>query len=318
MNFSHLPTWTLINAGETIAGREWIYSDVVSPYMRLYYVLDGEAEVDIEGSLLRLRPGYMYFIPAMMKHSYHCSDHLHHYYLHIAELTYEWNDCLTNVWNMPFELEGTPNMLRCFEQLVKGNPEKTLSHLNPRLYDSTNNINSLIDSDLHIDIPRKLRNNALISWIISNWMDAGYYEDRTHHYGIKDAIIYIFRNHSKSMSLDELATKAGLSVAYFARKFKEHTGHTVTEFINGVRLHRARRTIETTALSMSEVASMSGYDDVNYFIRLFKKKFGITPAAYRRTMRNTVAVHPQSVGNISDKITSDELNARLSSGSNPQ
>lgn len=318
MNFTHLPTWTLINAGEATVGSEWRYSDILSPYLRLYYIEDGEGEIVLDGDLLKLRAGYMYFIPALTRHSTRCHGHMKHYYLHIAELTYEWNDCLTNAWNMPFELEGTPDMLRCFAELVKSNPEKTLTNNNPLLYDSAGNISDLIDHDIRMEMTRKLRNNALISLLIAHWMHFGYYEERTSHQGIKGAILYIFKNHSRPITLEQLAEKAGLSTSYFARMFRRHTGQSVGSFIMGVRLHRARRTLETSVLPVTEVAAMAGYDDVNYFIRIFRRKFGMTPAVYRRTMRDATAVHPQSVGNISDKITSDELDARLSSGSKPR
>ena len=53
------------------------------------------------------------------------------------------------------------------------------------------------------------------------------------------------------------------------------------EYITGVRMDKARKYLAGPALTVSEVGSMVGYPDANYFAKVFRKRFGMTPKEYR-------------------------------------
>jgi AraC-like DNA-binding protein len=91
---------------------------------------------------------------------------------------------------------------------------------------------------------------------------------------------------NEDISLGDLAREVGLSPFHFARSFKASVGapphrHQVT-----LRLERARTLLETTALSVREVAEHVGYSDPSYFARGFKKTFGVGPRQYRQHKRS--------------------------------
>ena len=70
--------------------------------------------------------------------------------------------------------------------------------------------------------------------------------------------------------------------SYLSRHFKANTGMTLTDYINKVRLENSKVLIRTSALPISVVALNVGYTDANYFVKLFKKQFGMTPTEYRK------------------------------------
>ena len=68
---------------------------------------------------------------------------------------------------------------------------------------------------------------------------------------------------------------------YISRYFKEHFHITLSQYVNHLRLEHARQLLEESATSVTEVAMCSGYQNVSYFIRSFKKMYGVSPLKYR-------------------------------------
>lgn len=86
-------------------------------------------------------------------------------------------------------------------------------------------------------------------------------------------------------SLAQLAGTARLSKYHFVRAFKASTGLPPHRYLVQLRIDRARILLETTNLSITEIAAQVGYDDPGYLARLFRGHFGMTPAKYRRDRR---------------------------------
>ncbi len=103
-------------------------------------------------------------------------------------------------------------------------------------------------------------------------------------YAIAD---YLSENCERTVSLDELADRFYLSKSYICRIFKEVTGYTVSEYINIHRIRKAKRYLEETDMSISEIAHALGYDSLTYFERMFKTYMTLSPLKYRKTL-NTV------------------------------
>ncbi|HHW40776.1 MAG TPA: response regulator [Syntrophomonadaceae bacterium] len=100
---------------------------------------------------------------------------------------------------------------------------------------------------------------------------------------VKSAAAYILQNYMKPLTLEEVARQVHLSPAYFSYLFRREQGRTFTDYLTATRLDKAKELLRTDpSLSISEVAGQVGYEDANYFSRLFKKKTGLTPARYRK------------------------------------
>jgi len=85
------------------------------------------------------------------------------------------------------------------------------------------------------------------------------------------------------LTVEMLSREVGLSVAHFARAFKETMGRAPHQYLLALRLERARRLLETTEASLSDIAQRAGFADQAHFTRLFKRAFGTTPGALVRT-----------------------------------
>jgi transcriptional regulator GlxA family with amidase domain len=68
----------------------------------------------------------------------------------------------------------------------------------------------------------------------------------------------------------------------FGRRFLAATGRRPMEYVHDVRIEEARRILESSSIPVDDVGFSVGYQDPTFFRRLFKRKTGLTPAAYRR------------------------------------
>ncbi|MGF3056453.1 helix-turn-helix domain-containing protein [Microbacterium sp. YY-01] len=95
---------------------------------------------------------------------------------------------------------------------------------------------------------------------------------------VADEIDLHLSNHP---STAELADRLGVSTSTLARRFKEATGTTVAGYVAQRRTERATQLLATTTQSVRDIASFVGYDDANYFVKVFRAEYGMTPTAYR-------------------------------------
>jgi transcriptional regulator GlxA family with amidase domain len=83
-------------------------------------------------------------------------------------------------------------------------------------------------------------------------------------------------------SVDELARRMHLSRAQFDRRFRAVTGLAPTRFMVQARLERARQLIQETNMTLGQIASALGYEDVYFFSRQYKRYMGSPPSTLRR------------------------------------
>lgn len=94
---------------------------------------------------------------------------------------------------------------------------------------------------------------------------------------------YIEKNCHRSISVGEAARAAGLNEDYLGKLFKKETGENFTGFVNRVRVNRAKELLLQTDLNISDIAEMTGFNDVYYFCKVMKKYEGLSPAVWRRS-----------------------------------
>ena len=95
-------------------------------------------------------------------------------------------------------------------------------------------------------------------------------------------INYIELNFDKALTIEELAHRAAMSRSTFIRQFKKATGTSAISYINQLRINQAKERLLNTDLSITEIAYKVGFNDSNYFTRLFKKHTGLPPRNYCR------------------------------------
>ncbi|TBL69723.1 response regulator transcription factor [Paenibacillus thalictri] len=101
---------------------------------------------------------------------------------------------------------------------------------------------------------------------------------------IKKVCDYINVHYFENFSLTRLADMSHLSVSYFSTLFKKTTGQTCLNYINGVRIQKAKELLHEPDLKIYEIADMVGYTSLPYFNRMFKQIVAVTPIEYRKRL----------------------------------
>ncbi len=97
-----------------------------------------------------------------------------------------------------------------------------------------------------------------------------------------NVILECIKKNYPYVSLKALSKDFHYNENYLSRKIKHATGRNFTELLNRYRLTEAQRLLEDTELSIPEIAYRVGYLKPNYFYKMFKEKFGITPMEHRK------------------------------------
>ncbi len=97
---------------------------------------------------------------------------------------------------------------------------------------------------------------------------------------------YIKENYAQEISIKELAEYAHLSVSALERRFKKYLAKTPKQFINEIRLQRARKLIIETSKPIAQIAFETGFVEPSYFTLQFKKLFGQRPTEVRSQLIN--------------------------------
>ena len=98
---------------------------------------------------------------------------------------------------------------------------------------------------------------------------------------ITPVIEFIRLNLKENISMKNLSDKACMSTASFYRLFRRELGMSPIEFVLSEKIRCAKQLLKNPTIQINEVCYLSGFEDSNYFIRLFKKHEGITPKQYQ-------------------------------------
>lgn len=111
--------------------------------------------------------------------------------------------------------------------------------------------------------------------------DIDYHPDEA----IVQAQTWMQDHYGEAFTLQELAEKFSMSIRTFNRRFKIATGKTPSHYLQEIRTRVAKELLQTTNLSIQEIALEVGYNDISHLAALFRKFLNTTPSGYRETVR---------------------------------
>jgi two-component system response regulator YesN len=95
---------------------------------------------------------------------------------------------------------------------------------------------------------------------------------------------YIENHYMDDLSLDMVAEKLKITGGYLSSYFKDKTGMNFSDYLNKLRIEKAKQFLQKPNLRVQDVAEHVGYNNVVSFIRMFKRITGQTPGEYRRNV----------------------------------
>lgn len=98
---------------------------------------------------------------------------------------------------------------------------------------------------------------------------------------IAEVIAFIHLHYRERLTLDYVASLANMNSAYFSRLFKQEVGMGFAQYLTEYRIGKARELLRMKDLRIADVAEQTGYEDENYFSKVFKRLTGVSPTQYR-------------------------------------
>lgn len=103
--------------------------------------------------------------------------------------------------------------------------------------------------------------------------------------GLKQAVAWIQEHFDEAVNLEKVAENAGISSRYLRKYFSEVMGKTCIQYITELRMEKAKHLLWETNKSILDIAIETGYENAQYFSRVFRRSEGITPQKYRMMWR---------------------------------
>lgn len=102
---------------------------------------------------------------------------------------------------------------------------------------------------------------------------------------LKQAVDWIQEHFDEPVNLEAVAEQAGISSRYLRKYFSEVMGKTCIQYITELRMEKAKHLLWETNESILNIAMETGYENAQYFSRVFRREEGITPKTYRMMWR---------------------------------
>ena len=99
---------------------------------------------------------------------------------------------------------------------------------------------------------------------------------------IETAMKMIQENLHQKLILTEIAQKIGLSYVQFLRRFRAYTGLTPSDYVNTLRIQKAKELLSNTDALVKDIAADCGFENEYYFSNSFKKEVGMAPSSFRK------------------------------------
>ncbi|OMF08456.1 hypothetical protein BK127_29105 [Paenibacillus sp. FSL H7-0331] len=107
-------------------------------------------------------------------------------------------------------------------------------------------------------------------------------QDNKNNKTVDKVTSYINLHYPEDLSVEMIAEGVGFNASYLSRMFKQHTGRTILENLTLKRMEQSKQLLLETAMNLHDISMAVGYNNVNSYIRFFKKLEGITPGEYRK------------------------------------
>ena len=277
--------FSLLNVDHVHLGEKWNYKNVISPYFRIYYIDEGYGEISDVSTKLVLEPGYLYIIPSFTLCNLSCKEQMSQYFVQFFEENPDGISLFTNNRSI-IRLEATAIDIQNFFRLLEINPGRGINRSdNPQVYEKNIFYKEYQKLNNQQNFSVFLETQGILLQLISRFLAPSVFkhnEPLPIHAKIVDAMSYISLNLNKQLTVAHLAGRANLNTDYFSRLFKQYSGGRPVDYIQEKRIERAQYLIVTDQLSFGQIAQLTGFDNVFYFSKIFKKITGLAPGKYKK------------------------------------
>jgi AraC-like DNA-binding protein len=267
----------------TEAGRWWNFKHVISPFSRLWLILDGRAVVSHHGRKFSLRPGQLHLVPAFAVHDCFCAGHFNHYHLHFAARLPTGID-LFSLLDCEHQLDAPVEALTLFKRLESIYPDRKLPCFDPQReeYKRFPLVTEQVEPPANVLAGFEAK--GVLTLLVSQFLKSARHHEGVHARVTRQFLAvqeFIHTNMRRHIVLADLSKVVGLHPTYFSDQFKRVVGVRPLDYLMRRRIERAQYLLLTSPASVKEIADAVGIPDPAYFSRVFTRLCQTSPTEYR-------------------------------------
>lgn len=287
MDMNRLSPYVRVAYGYRVPCDWTLYERVIFDYELLYFK-EGQAEITLEGQVYACGPGDIFLIKPGQAHIIQCVGTEENNHLHVHfDLIYEDDSPLVRVNYRPTEMVKPEETAWFREDKLSGDwaDLPNLIRLNNPVYVEKmliDIINDMENKFHYYEFNVKGIMIQLLIYIIRelHWSDNAYVFS---HWEIMNRVKnYIRMNPDLHITLDEMAKMANFSKSHFLYLFKSSYGITPMKYRQIMQIEKAKKLIQFTDRSITDIATQCGFASIHAFSATFKKIDGVKPSYYRQ------------------------------------
>lgn len=267
----------------TEAGRWWNFKQVISPFSRLWLILDGRAVVRHHGRQFTLRPGQLHLVPPFTVHDCSCSHRFNHYHLHFAARLTTGID-LFSLLDCDCQLASPPGALALFKRLEAIYPDRKLPCFDPSREEYKRPPDLTEPAEAQTGAVNAFEARGVLSRLLAPFLQTARHHEGVHARVTRQFLAvqeFIHAQMRQKIGLADLARVVALHPTYFSDRFKRVIGVRPLDYLMRRRMERAQYLLLTSQASVKEIAAAVGLPDPAYFSRVFTRLCRASPSAYR-------------------------------------
>ncbi|HEY9009337.1 AraC family transcriptional regulator [Ohtaekwangia sp.] len=280
--------FSLLHIDYVKLNKKWNYTNVISPYYRIYYIDEGEGSISSKQDKIKLESGYLYLLPSFTLCNLFCKVYLSQYFIHFFEESAEGLSLFEHnrkVMKVPVSTTDIANIKR----LLEINPGRGINRSdNPKEYEKSTYYKSYQQLNKTVSDSVFFETQGIILQLISRFLDSRKFKSKAPNpipSKIHESMRHIQVNLRENLTVRYLAERANLHQDYFSRLFLRHAGQRPLSYLHKKRIERAQYLIAATDLSYTEIAEEIGFENSSHFSKVFKKVTSLTPGEYRKQNR---------------------------------
>lgn len=255
--------------------QDWSYFETTIPYAMIRFIQKGKAEFAINHSEYKLEEGDIMYIPQGCSLS--CRSLSQN--LTFTSIRFTASFSTTNI-EMVSDLFGYGVKVKCEDEQIKLFFKNIIDKRNSNERGKTLMLRGYLE--------------LILAYVINQVREEDMKQvkpvqvQQNHKKDNRAQLIvdYMLDHYAKDLSIEELSVMAGVSSATLRRLFRQHTGKSPSQFMLDIKMTIAAKKLLETDERISDIAYLIGIQDPNYFTRLFKKNFGVSPYNYRKNVRS--------------------------------
>jgi AraC-like DNA-binding protein len=282
-------SFSLLHVDYVKLNHNWNYTNVISPYYRLYYIDDGIGLISDSSERLTLEPGHLYLIPSFTICNLNCDNYLSQYFIQFFEESPDGISLFNNNRSI-MKLPATEIDVTLIKRLLHINPGRGINRSeNPKVYEKEAYYKEYLSLNNEIKTHLIFENQGILLLLISRFLSSkGFKTNNSQSIPSKilDTMSYIQLNLSENLTVAQLADRINQNQDYFSKQFLIHTGQRPLNYIHEKKIERAQYLIATTNNTFLEIAINTGFSNLPHFSKIFKQIVSLTPGEYRNQNRH--------------------------------